>query len=208
MPRVTHMAALVWGKAGAGAWQKVGGPCDVCGPEGCDHTHPPTGLEQSLDEMAFARSACAAALEGQTSKLQTLIASNPSCVYHDGAGGGSGYTPLHYAARNGHADCAQLLLRSKASLLARTRGGATPLMRAAFAGHTDVCALLLRHGASGTAQDADGETALHKAAAQQHVAAYTALLAACPEASELTDRHGKRASERMSQLQGGAEAPG
>ena len=62
-----------WGRAGEGVWQKVGGPCTVCGPDGCDHTHPPTGLEQSLDEMEFARSACSAATSGDITKLRRCI---------------------------------------------------------------------------------------------------------------------------------------
>ena len=64
---------ISWGKAGEGAWQKVGGACDVCGPDGCDHTHPPTGLEQSLDELEFARSACAAAGAGEVEKLRRCL---------------------------------------------------------------------------------------------------------------------------------------
>ena len=42
------MPQITWGKAGEGTWQKVGDACNVCGPDGCDHTHMPTGLEQSL----------------------------------------------------------------------------------------------------------------------------------------------------------------
>ena len=186
-----------WGKAGEGSWQKVGGPCDVCGPDGCAHTHPPTGLEQSLDEMEFARSACSAALAGEADKLRKCLDRNPSAIYHDGAGGASGYTPLHYAARGGHAECVTLLLQARASVLARTQGGATPLMRAAYAGHAAVCTLLLRAGAPADAQDGDREAAAHKAAAQRHEATLTLLLQACPAAAALTDRHGKTPAERL-----------
>jgi ankyrin repeat protein len=152
-----------------------GPSCDTCGPDGCLSTHPPSGLEQSLEELEFARSACSAAQNGDIDRLRQSVNSNPGSVYHDGVGGTSGYTPLHYAARGGHADCVAFLLQANAPVRARTRGGATPLMRAAFAGHVDVCKLLLQAGSAIGAQDTDGETALHKAAQQGH-AAVLALL--------------------------------
>lgn len=192
--------AIVWGKAGQGSWQKIGDACNVCGPDGCDHTHPPTGLEQSLDEMEFTRSACSAAQAGDIDKLQRCLDRNPGAVYHDGvADGRSGYTPLHYAARSGHADCVALLLRAEPTTVhARTvAGGATPLMRAAFAGHGRVCTLLVRAGAVIAAQDADGESALHKAAQQQHRDVLAVLERACPEATELVNRRGLRAREML-----------
>ena len=191
----TPTISISWGKAGDNKWQKLGGPCDVCGPDGCDHTHAPTGLEQSLEEMEFTRSACNHALNGEADKLRNCIERNAGCVYHDGAGGSSGYTPLHYAARGGHAACVTLLLQARASVLARTQGGATPLMRAAFAGHADVCTLLLRAGSAAEAQDADGETAAHKAAAQRQDATLAVLLKAAPGAAELRNRHSKTPSE-------------
>lgn len=188
---------ISWGNAGEGKWQKVGGPCGVCGPDGCDHTHPPTGLEQSLAEMEFARSACQAATCGDIDKLRLCIERNPGCVYHDGAGGGSGYTPLHYAARGGHSECVSLLLQNGASVLARTTGGATPLMRGAFAGHLRVCRLLLRAGSAVDAQDSDGDTAAHKAAAQSHADVLALLLGECPSAGSLRNRRGQSAEDCM-----------
>jgi hypothetical protein len=186
---------ISWGKAGEGKWQKVGDPCSVCGPEGCDHTHPPTGLEQSLEEMEFTRSACQAAQIGDLEKLRRMIERNPGAVYHDGAEGRSGYTPLHYAARSGHEECVTLLLQSGASVHARTSaGGATPLMRAAFAGHAQICQMLLRAGAAVNAQDADGDTALHKAAQQQHKELFRLLQQHSGHSGEqLTNRRGQRA---------------
>jgi ankyrin repeat protein len=48
-------------------------------------------------------------------------------------GGNSGYTPLHYAAREGEVGCVALLLRSRADVnRATAAGGATPLHRAAY----------------------------------------------------------------------------
>ncbi|KAK9841763.1 hypothetical protein WJX81_001485 [Elliptochloris bilobata] len=87
----------------------------------------------------------------------------------DGASGSSGYTPLHYAARAGHAAAAHMLLDAGADPNRVTAaGGATSLHRAAYMGHTCVVRLLLQRGADAALQDADGETALHKAASQGH----------------------------------------
>ena len=152
-------------------------------PGGQVCSHPPTGLEQSVEEMDFARSACSAALNSDVAKLQRCLERNPACIHHDGAGGGSGYTPLHYAARGGHGEAVALLLAAKASVHACTSGGATPLMRAAFAGHAPVVQQLVRAGAALDAQDSDGETALHKAAAQRHGAVLQALQQAASRAS-------------------------
>lgn len=147
-----------------------------------------------MDEMEFARSACAAAQNGNDERLRQCLERNPMCIHHDGASGSSGYTPLHYAARGGHAECIGLLLRAKASVHARTSGGATPLMRAAFAGHASVIAQLLRAGSSVEAQDSDGDTALHKAASQQHEAAWAVLLQQCQNADApgVADSNGSR----------------
>ena len=186
---------ISWGKAGEGSWQKLGGPCETCGPDGCDHTHPPTGLEQSLEEMEFTRSACSAAQAGDLERVRRMIDRNPGCVHHDGAGNNSGYTPLHYAARGGHGAVVALLLQSGARVHARTAGGATALHRAAFAGQTQVCTQLLRAGAAPDAQDSDGDTALHKAAAQGHGNTVAALLKACPQAAAVRNRRGQQPIE-------------
>lgn len=46
-----------------------------------------------------------------------------------------GYTPLHYASRNGHYNACELLLNARANVNATTKSGAvTPLMRASMMG--------------------------------------------------------------------------
>jgi hypothetical protein len=181
-------------------------PCKGCGATG-ECAHEPTGLEQSLDEMEFARSACSAAQAGDVERLRRCIERNAACVHHDGVGGGSGYTPLHYAARGGHGECVSLLLNAKASVLARTSGGATPLMRAAFTGHAAVVSQLLRAGAAADVQDADGDTALHKAGSQQHADAVGVLQRAMsPEAMELHNRKGVAAREVLERANAAAAA--
>jgi len=129
------------------AWPTAGlfqrGQCTV----GCvgECSHPATGLEQNLGELEFARSACSAAQAGDEAQLAKLLerSAGAAALRGDGAGGASGFTPLHYAARNGHAGCVALLLRHRAAVDAATSGGATALHRAAFCGHEAIVRALL-----------------------------------------------------------------
>lgn len=76
----------------------------------------------------------------------------------------SGYTALHYAARNNHANICKILIDKGADVNATTRAGqATSLHRASLAGHYDIVNMLLNANANILAQDADGRTALHRA---------------------------------------------
>lgn len=110
--------------------------------------------------------------------------------------GTSGYTPLIYAAREGHLDIVQWLLSSGANPDAATcSGGATALHRAAYCGHLAVVQQLLAAGATPGLQDADGQTALHKAVQQGHGEVAAALLAACPELAAVSDRRGRLAAD-------------
>lgn len=90
--------------------------------------------------------------------------SPPAAVPHSPTNhptGTSGYTPLIYAAREGHADVVELLLQLGADANAATKsGGACALHRAAYMGHLQVVSLLLAAGAEPMQQDADGQTAL------------------------------------------------
>ena len=138
-----------------------------------------TPYDQRLEEVEFMRSACVAAQRGDVDKLRAMLHRRPDVCTNDGVGGDSGYTPLHYAAREGHAECVRALLASGANANARTRaGGATPLHRAAFTGAGACVRLLLEGGADPCARDADGESALHKASANGHADVVRALLRA------------------------------
>jgi ankyrin repeat protein len=78
---------------------------------------------------------------------------------------GDGMTALHWAALNGDADLASLLLYAGANVGAKTRiGGYTPLHLAAQIGHAQVIAPLVAAGSSVTAATATGATALMHAA--------------------------------------------
>lgn len=141
----------------------------------------PTPLSQGLDELSFDRSACAAAHKGDIAKLRRLLQHNPTSAIHtDGLTGG--YTPLHYACREGHVEAVHLLLQYGADPNATTSAGrATPLMRAAYMGHRDVCRQLIDNkpiAADVSLRDADGESALDKATKQGH-----------PEVIQLLSRH-------------------
>jgi len=138
-------------------------------PDNCPCCTAPTPLSQALDELSFERSACAAAQKGDISKLQRLLQHNPSsAIQTDGLTGG--YTPLHYACREGHVEVVQLLLQYGADPNATTSAGrATPLMRAAYMGHLEVCRQLIDNkpiAADVSLRDADGESALDKATKQ------------------------------------------
>lgn len=173
-----------------------------------DHVDEPTGVEQSLEELGFVRSACAAAQAGDVAKLRRLLQSKRLNALHgDGtADGGTGYTPLHYAARAGQLRCVELLISHGADVGARTAsGGATPLHRAAHQGHAGVVAALLAARADPAAVDCDGSTPLHKAAEQGRAEALDALLAAQPALADTRDKRGRTPSEaaRLSRPEGG-----
>ncbi|PNW86997.1 hypothetical protein CHLRE_02g104600v5 [Chlamydomonas reinhardtii] len=146
--------------------------------------------------MDFARSACAAAQNGDVEKLRRILSRNPSAV-NDCAGGT--YTPLHYAARAGKLEAVALLLKNGADVNAQTRGmGATALHRAAAQGHTAVVDTLLKAGADAVLVDCDKENALHKAAAQGHAEVCRALLQRCPTAALAFDKAGRTPADRAS----------
>lgn len=91
---------------------------------------------------------------------------------------GDGMTALHWAAVNGNVALAQLLIRSKANVVALTRNGAyTPVHLAARGGHGALVRLLLGAGASVTAvTTSGGATPLHFASGSGSVEAVRALL--------------------------------
>ena len=90
---------------------------------------------------------------------------------------GDGMTGLHWAALNGNAEIARLLIGAGAALEAGTRLGAhTPLHVAARAGHGEIVEVLAGAGADAAALTETGAAPLHFAAAAGNVRAVTALL--------------------------------
>jgi ankyrin repeat protein len=87
-----------------------------------------------------------------------------------------GYTALLFAAQQGDADSAQLLLGAGATLNDHDAAGASTLVTAAHSGHTAVAKLLLDRGADPNAAGA-GYTALHAAVLRGDLALVQALVA-------------------------------
>ncbi|MDE2312711.1 MAG: ankyrin repeat domain-containing protein [Elusimicrobia bacterium] len=100
------------------------------------------------------------------------IAMSPSAVVQN-----NGNVPLHWAALNGYADIAQMLIKHGANVNVQNGGGDTPLDWAALGGHADVAKLLIGAGADINAADGTGDTPLHFAADVGSLDTVNALLA-------------------------------
>ena len=100
---------------------------------------------------------CQAALSGLEHAVKVLLkhgASLKSAVtLHD-------LTPLHLAARHGHAEVVKVLLENEANLTARDKNGLTPLHTASEYSRAPVVNLLLDAHADCNATNNDGDTAL------------------------------------------------
>ncbi len=72
----------------------------------------------------------------------------------------TGWTPLHYAATNGHAEVIRLLLEHHAYIDAESPNGSTPLMMASMYGSPESVKLLLDEGADPLLKNQLGLTAL------------------------------------------------
>lgn len=129
--------------------------------ECCDHVRP-SGCEQTLDEIEFEKSIFGCAVVGDLTRLQLLVAKrHPTCLNDQDR---SGFTCLHYAARNSHVDiCKYLLAQAVVDVNLKTNScQSTPLHRAAYVGSSRIVEMLLERGARVCEQDCDGKTALHK----------------------------------------------
>jgi ankyrin repeat protein len=90
---------------------------------------------------------------------------------------GDGMTALHWAARTGDVELAQMLLYAGANVKAMTRLGAyTPLIMAAQVGNAQMIDLLLKSGADPKVATTNGTTPLMLAASAGHADAVRLLL--------------------------------
>jgi uncharacterized protein len=94
-----------------------------------------------------------AALKGQTDLARKLIERNADVNK-------TGWTPLHYAATNGHLAVIELLLENHAYIDAESPNGTTPLMMAAHYGSPAAVKLLLEAGADPGLKNQLGLTAV------------------------------------------------
>jgi ankyrin repeat protein len=93
-----------------------------------------------------------ASLRGDEALVRKLIA-------RDAAVNKPGWTPLHYAATNGHIEIMKLLLENHAFIDAPSPNETTPLMMAAMYGSTPGVELLLAEGADPLQKNQQGMTA-------------------------------------------------
>jgi ankyrin repeat protein len=90
----------------------------------------------------------------------------------------TGWTPLHYAASNGHVALISLLLENSAYIDAESPNGTTPLMMAAMYGTGAAVKLLLEEGADPQLKNQQGLTALQFAQRANRPDAIEALTSA------------------------------
>ncbi|MYJ75215.1 MAG: ankyrin repeat domain-containing protein, partial [Gammaproteobacteria bacterium] len=87
-----------------------------------------------------------------------------------------GMTPLHWAARAGAVECAEVLLGHRAGVDALNKARRAPLQLAAEADQAEIIRLLARDGVDLNTQDRKGRTPLHRATYEGQVAAAETLL--------------------------------
>lgn len=122
---------------------------------------------ETLDEMAFRRSLCAAAQENDVEEFRRRLAAlRPSASINQCDT--SGYTALHYAVRYQPATICRLLLERGANPNVQTRASlSTPLHRAVLFRNLEAIELLLKHHADAELTDVDGKSSRDKAVENQ-----------------------------------------
>jgi ankyrin repeat protein len=114
-----------------------------------------------------------AAMKGDKAAVHALLKDGSDV----NAAQGDGMTALHWAARIGDRELAEMLLYAGANVKATTRlGGYTPLMMAAEQGRSGVIAALLAAGADVKAANATGTTPLMLAALSGDAKSVTVLV--------------------------------
>ncbi|XP_045459007.1 ankyrin repeat domain-containing protein 39 isoform X3 [Melitaea cinxia] len=106
-----------------------------CNHSNCNITSPNESVRQTLSEMDWERGIWNAAFTGDKGRVQLLIDKAKNTKELVNSVDNSGYTALHYAARNGHEDICRILLQYGGLIDAPTRSAkSTPLHKAAVAG--------------------------------------------------------------------------
>ncbi len=157
-----------WGEKGATSLQVAAAPA-------WREEHQPQKHEVArvlIEDGAYydVYSACAL---NDTTRLRELI--DQDAVIVD-ATDDYGMTPLHWAARAGSMQCAQMLLERGSLVNPLNKARRAPLQLAAESDRADMIRLLARHGADLNTQDKKGRTPLHRATYEGCVDAAEALL--------------------------------
>ena len=119
---------------------------------------------------AFAFAGCTpdlhkAAREGDADRVRELLDAGADVNVRNANKGRLQYTPLHWAARNGHLEIAEILISRGADLDAEDPDYSTPLYLAAEQGHPKVVEFLISKGAEVNVKSSRwGYTPLHRAA--------------------------------------------
>ena len=92
-----------------------------------------------VGRLATASSLTEAAMQGDTEKVQALLAKGADV----NAKANNGATALIAAAWGGHSDTVQALLAKGADVKAKTNGGGTALMMAIKEGHKEIVRILM-----------------------------------------------------------------
>ena len=93
---------------------------------------------------AFSMDIFSAVEAGAVDMVQELIGKDQHVVNQQDA---IGDTPLLRAARIGHTEIVNMLLKARADLNKQANDGSTPLHEAAYNGHTEIVRMLLDAGA-------------------------------------------------------------
>jgi len=132
-----------------------------------------------------------AAAGGDVGEMERLIAAGADPNAFEGT---DDWTPLQWAARNGHVAAIAALLKAGAHVDGPNSGGYTPLMLAAGNGHTAAIDALIAAGADVHHANGGGETALHRASQFGHLDAARVLLEAGAKA-EVHNKLDKRPTD-------------
>ncbi|CAG8721065.1 18813_t:CDS:2, partial [Acaulospora morrowiae] len=86
--------------------------------DSCSHGSQANPYAQSLDELDFQRSLHYASMVGDVGRVKTIISKKGFTIVNEIDT--AGFTPLHYASRNGHLEICRILLESGANVNAVT----------------------------------------------------------------------------------------
>jgi ankyrin repeat protein len=125
-------------------------------------THASSSVyHQTLEELEFERSIYNACVYGDLGRVKSLVEKQGARIVNEQDK--SGYSALHYAARNNHLNICQYLISNGAQLNLKTHScQSTPLHRAAYMGHSSIVKYLLEMGADPFIVDYENKMPIQK----------------------------------------------